>query len=195
MTLTFPFKTLLDLKTGALEPAGYTTRRHLSDMLTAYADGQAVNQILQSEGNRLIYEVQGVNLPEEAGQVLYGTTTIYPGLVGEEFHMTKGHFHRLRDRGEFYMGLSGRGYVLLQTDEGMVQDVPMHPGAIVYIPPFWAHRTINSGEAPLIFLSVWPGDAGHDYGTIETLGFARRLVKRNEQAIFIENPNYKIYPV
>jgi glucose-6-phosphate isomerase len=187
MSLILPFKTMLDLNNGALEPNGYTTRRYLQDMLTAYADTGAVAQILQQEGNRLIYEVQGVNLPEEAGQVLYGTTTIYPGLVGEEFHMTKGHFHQLRDRGEFYMGLAGEGYVLLQTDEGQVQDVPMHPGAIVYVPPFWGHRTINSGNEPLIFLSVWPGDAGHDYGTIEQSGFARRLVKRNGQAIFIEN--------
>jgi glucose-6-phosphate isomerase len=183
---------MLDLNTGVLEPAGYHLKRHLQDMLAAYADGREAGQILQSEGNRLIYEVQGVNLPEEAGQVPYCTTTIYPGLVGEEFHMTKGHFHRQRDRGEFYLGLSGQGYVLLQTDEGMARDVPMHPGAIVYVPPFWAHRTINSGEEPLIFLSVWPGDAGHDYGTIERLGFARRLVKRGGEAIFIENPSYRI---
>jgi glucose-6-phosphate isomerase len=191
MSLILPFQTMLNLNNGALEPRGYTTKRYLQDMLTAYADSEAIAQILQQEGNRLIYEVQGVNLPEETGQVLYGTTTIYPGQIGEEFHMTKGHFHRLRDRAEFYMGLAGEGYVLLETEEGEVQAVPMQPGAIVYVPPFWAHRTINSGEEPLIFLSVWPGDAGHDYGTIEESGFARRLVKRNGQAIFIENERKK----
>ena len=191
MSLIFPFKTMLNLNNGALEPKGYTTKRYLKDMLSAYADNEAVTQILQQEGNRLIYEVQGVNLPEETGQVLYGTTTIYPGQIGEEFHMTKGHFHRLRDRAEFYMGLAGEGYVLLETEEGEVEAVPMQPGAIVYVPPFWAHRTINSEEEPLIFLSVWPGDAGHDYGTIEETGFARRLVKRNGQAIFIENERKK----
>ena len=191
MNLIFPFQTMLDLQNGALEPGGYTTKRYLQDMLTAYADSEAVAQILQQEGNRLIYEVQGINLPEETGQVLYGTTTIYPGQIGEEFHMTKGHFHRLRDRAEFYMGLAGEGYVLLETEEGQVEAVPMQPGAIVYVPPFWAHRTINSGEESLIFLSVWPGDAGHDYGAIEETGFARRLVKRNGQAIFIENERKK----
>ena len=191
MSLILPFKTMLNLNNGALEPNGYTTKRYLQDMLTAYADSEAVTQILQEEGNRLVYEVQGVNLPEEAGQVLYGTTTIYPGQIGEEFHMTKGHFHRLRDRAEFYMGLAGEGYVLLETEEGQVEAVPMQPGAIVYVPPFWAHRTINSGGEPLIFLSVWPGDAGHDYGTIEEAGFARRLVKRKGQAIFIDNERKK----
>lgn len=185
MNLIFPFQTRLDLSSGSLQPSGYHTKRHLQDMVTAYADGQAAGQILQQEGNRLIYEVQGVNLPEETGQVLYCTTIIYPGLVGEEFHMTKGHFHQQRDRAEVYLGLSGQGYVLMQTETGQVQAVPMQPGAIVYIPPFWAHRTINSGEEPLIFLSVWPGDAGHDYGAIEQSGFAKRLVKRQGQAIFI----------
>src|SRR5687768_9507216 len=84
MSLIFPFKTMLDLNNGALEPNGHTTKRYLQDMLTAYTDSEAVTQILQQEGNRLIYEVQGVNLPEETGQILYGTTTIYPGQIGEE---------------------------------------------------------------------------------------------------------------
>jgi glucose-6-phosphate isomerase, archaeal len=150
MSLIFPFQTMLDFHNGALEPRGYTTKRYLQDMLTAYADSEAITQILQQEGNRLIYEVQGVNLPEETGQVLYGTTTIYPGLVGEEFHMTKGHFHRLRDRGEFYMGLAGQGYVLLETEEGQVQDVPMQPGAIVYVPPLGTpHHQFGRGTVDL----------------------------------------------
>ena len=45
MSLIFPFKTMLDLNNGALEPNGHTTKRYLQDMLTAYTDSEAVTQI------------------------------------------------------------------------------------------------------------------------------------------------------
>ena len=93
---------------------------------------------------------------EEISHVLHCTTIIYPGCIGDEFHMTKGHFHAVRERGEVYLGLSGAGYVVLQTDDGQARHVHMAPGEVVYVPPSWAHRTVNTGETPLIFLSMWP---------------------------------------
>ena len=191
MNLIEPFRTMLDRQSGVLDPPGTVIKRHLSDMRYMYADNKAEQQILEAEGDRLIYEVYLVDgLPEEEGQVLHCTTVIYPGLIGAEFHMTKGHFHAKRDRGEVYLGLSGVGFVNLQTGAGEVRQVRMEPGAVVYVPPLWAHRTINSSDEPLIFLSAWPGDAGHDYGTIERLGFAELCLKREGWAVFVPNPKY-----
>lgn len=183
-----PFRKVLNMEAGILEPAGRVTQRHISGMRHMYADTDAVNQILEEEGDRLIYEVHTVDLPEEEGLVLYGTTIIHPGRVGEEFHMTKGHFHAKRGRGEVYLGLAGEGYLVLQTRNGVVRGLPMQPGTVGYVPPMWAHRTVNIGDEPFIFFAAWPGDAGHDYGTIERMGFAKLLVDRDGKAIFIDNP-------
>ena len=186
-----PFATELDMQTGLLQPVGHIVKRCLSDMRCMYADVDAVEQILAEEGDRLIYEVHAVDLPEEEGQVHHSTTIIHPGHIGEEFHMTKGHFHEKRDRAEVYLGLSGEGCLVLQADDGRVRSVPMRSGTIAYVPPMWAHRTVNIGSEPFVFLAVWPGDAGHDYGTIEQTGFAKLLVDRDGQAMFIDNPRFK----
>jgi glucose-6-phosphate isomerase len=102
--------------------------------------------------------------------------------------LTKGHFHEKRDRAEVYLGLAGEGYLVLQADDGTVRGVPMQPGTVAYVPPMWAHRTVNTGDEPFIFFAAWPGDAGHDYGTIEQTGFAKLLVDRDGQATLVDNP-------
>ena len=94
--------------------------------------------------------------------------------------MTKGHFHAERATGEVYVGLAGRGLLLLQTEEGETAEQPMGRGTVAYVPPGWAHRTVNTGDEELVFFAVYPGQAGHDYGTIETTGFLRRVVRTPE---------------
>lgn len=191
MKLMEPFKTELNMQTGVLQPVGQVIQRHLSDMQGMYADDKVTNEILAQEGNRLIYEVYVVELPEEAGQVLHCTTVIHPGRIGDEYHMTKGHFHARRECAELYLGLVGEGYLVMQTEDGIVKGMPMRPGTAAYIPPHWAHRTVNTGNEPFTFFSAWPGDAGHDYGTIEQRGFAKVLVARDGQATLIDNPKYR----
>lgn len=191
MKLMEPFKTKLNMQTGILQPVGQVIQRHLSDMQGMFADDDATQQILEREGDRLIYVVYVVELPEEAGQVLHCTTVIHPGRVGNEYHMTKGHFHAKRECAELYLGLTGQGYLVMQTEDGTVKRMPMQPGTVAYIPPYWAHRTVNTGNEPFTFFSAWPGDAGHNYGTIEQQGFAQILVERNGQPSLVDNPRYR----
>lgn len=185
-----PLSTKLDLQTGRLEPPDRTIYRRLTDMRNMFTDRDAVDQLLDTEGNRLIYEVQVARVPEDDGHVPHCTTIIYPGVVGDEFHMTKGHFHARRDRGEVYLGLAGEGMLLLQTEVGAFRAVEMRPGTIAYVPPLWAHRTVNTGDEPFVFLAAWPGDAGHDYGTIEETGFVKLLVKQNGKPTLVDNPRW-----
>jgi len=186
-----PFGSQLDLETGVIHGA-QIVRRTLSDMRTMFADRAAVERILAEEGDRLIYEVHAVPLPEEAGQVLHSTTIIYPGQIGGEYHMTKGHFHQVRARAEVYVGLAGEGCLVLQTEDGeVVRGMPMQRGTIAYVPPLWAHRTVNTGATPFAFLAAWPGDSGHDYGAIEQTGFARLLVDRDGRPAFVDNPHWR----
>jgi glucose-6-phosphate isomerase, archaeal len=191
MNLFEPFGTQLDLTNGHIDPTDKIIQRHLSDMSKMYADEAAANEIISKGDNRLIYEVNAVDLPEEEGHLLYCTTIIHPGCIGNEYHMTKGHFHEIRGRAEVYTGLSGEGYLLLQTDDGEVRTVPMTSGTIAYVPPMWAHRTINTGTEKFVFLAIWSGDAGHDYGTIEQEGFAKCLVDKNGKPTLVDNPRHK----
>ena len=61
--------------------------------------------------NQLAYEVSSF-LPEKEGTpggLYFGITYLYPGKVGNEYMMTKGHYHANVDRAEFYWGLEGEG--------------------------------------------------------------------------------------
>lgn len=107
---------------------------------------------------------------------------MYAGKVGDEYFMTKGHFHTILDTSEVYYCLSGRGAMLMETPEGDVRLVEMKPGEAVYVPPRWAHRSINTGSETLVTFFVFRSDAGHDYGTIEQKGYRKLVVERDGQA-------------
>lgn len=191
MTVAEPFASQLDFETGVLRPTNLVLRRNLSDMANMYADEDARRKRMEASGDSLVYEVYVVELPETAGHLLHSATVIHPGQVGREYFMTKGHFHIKRDRAEIYLGIQGEGYLLLQKDDGQVRALAMTAGTVAYVPPYWGHRTANTGASPFAFFAAWPGDAGHDYETIEEKGFAKILVSRDGGPVLIENPKFR----
>jgi len=170
-----PFVLRLALDSGKLEPHTSRIERRASDMLGAYADADALEALIEA-GDPVVYEVEQRDVPEEEGHLVCCTTVLNPGTVGNEYFMTKGHYHRVRETAEIYLGLSGRGRLLLQTG-GATSELPLEPGAVAYVPPGWAHRTVNTGDEPFVFFAVYPAHAGHDYTTIEATGFARRVLR------------------
>jgi glucose-6-phosphate isomerase len=114
-----------------------------------------------------------------SGGLFWGATTLRPGRVGDEYFMTHGHFHAIRDRAEFYATVKGQGAMLFMDETGNTWSQTMAPGTVHYIPGNAAHRVVNTGDSPLIFLASWPSDAGHDYARIRTIGFSKRMVERN----------------
>jgi glucose-6-phosphate isomerase len=174
-----PFAMALEFVSGKLEPATSAVQRRLSDMRGMYFDVAAETAALEG-GNPLIYEVLRYDMSPVAGQLCVSTTVLRPGKIGDEYYMTKGHYHETAHTAEVYIGLRGRGLLLMQVDD-QFRLIEMQPGAVAYIPPAWGHRTVNVGTEPFIFLAVCPGDAGHDYASIEREGFARRAVERNGQ--------------
>ena len=72
-----------------------------------------------------------------------------------------------------------------------VPDVDNAPGQAAYVPKRYAHRSINTGSTPLVTFFAFRGDAGHNYGTIETKGFRKIVVEKNGQPEIIDNPNWK----
>ncbi len=190
MTLIQPFVTEVNFESGAFTPRRGVYQRRLSDMAGMYADRDEAARILAGEGDRLIYEVHTVELPVEEGQIPHCTTRILPGTIGGECHMTKGHYHARREQGEVYFGLSGRGMLLLQTADGNASELEMVAGSAAYVPPFWAHRTVNIGAEDFVFFSIWEARAGHDYGTIERDGFRKLVMLRDGEPAVVDNPKY-----
>jgi glucose-6-phosphate isomerase len=105
--------------------------------------------------------------------------------------MTKGHFHATRDRAEIYLTLAGQGRLLMATEDGRTQVEAMGPGTVNYVPGWWAHRSVNVGDEPLVFFAVYPGDAGYDYGTIEEQGFPSLIVAGPGGPEVVPNPRYR----
>ena len=79
-----------------------------------YQDQEAVEEILKHE-DPLIYEFYELGCPERSGDLAFGTTMIHPGKIGNEYYMTKGHFHQIVDTAEVYYTLKGEGYMMLET--------------------------------------------------------------------------------
>lgn len=173
-------------KSGKVKPI----TRHVSNMISQFADSEAARKMAEN-GDPLLYEFYGLDLPEESGVLQFGTTTIYPGKVGEEYYMTKGHFHTILDTSEVYYGLSGHGMMMMETPEGEVSCVEVGPGDALYVPGRWAHRSINTGSEPFVMFFVYRSDAGHDYGTIETKGYRKLVVERDGKPVMIDNPKWK----
>jgi len=188
MDLMLPFGLTLDFETGILQPCNNLTQRRISDMLRMYVDQEATEKAIK-EGNPLVYEVYQYDVPFEEGQLMVVTSIIHPGKVGEEYYMTKGHFHQKEYTAEVYVGLQGEGYLLLESRKGDFRALEMKSGTVAYVPPYWAHRTVNVGSEKFVFFGVYPADAGHNYKEIEKRGFAQILVERDGKPVLVPNPN------
>jgi len=180
-----PKNVKIDPETGALCPCDNHIIRRLSNIQSIFHDQEAAKKMLE-EGNPTIYEVCEADFPGERGHLKFSTTILYPGKVGDEYFMTKGHYHAVRDAAEFYYGFSGKGLMLLENEGGDFEALDIGRGISVYVPPYYAHRTVNTGSENLIILCVYPADAGHDYGTINKAGFKKRAVERNGQVELVE---------
>lgn len=181
--------TLFDLTTGlaADRPA---LRRNLSAMGGMFSDTAAFDTAVAA-GDPLVYEFYDMGVPALETEIAYGTSITHPGRVGDEYHMTKGHFHERLESAEVYFCLSGRGLMLMESPEGDVQVEEFVPGRSVYVPGRYAHRSINtSPDQPLITFFAFPGDAGHDYGTIETRGFRKIVVDDAGSPALVDNPRW-----
>ena len=167
----------INLQTGEmLEPDRVVVRR-ASDMRGYYADADALEHLIRERGDPIHYEVFEKPVPETRGNLMYCISKLQPGLIGDEFYMTKGHYHRVRHTAELYLCLRGQGLMLMKTEEGECVAEAMARGRLVYVPPSWAHRSVNTGAEPLVSLCVYPAEAGHNYGDIEDQGFPKRVLR------------------
>ncbi|MBC8080512.1 MAG: glucose-6-phosphate isomerase [Gorillibacterium sp.] len=129
---------------------------------------------------QMVYEVQmHDSCGEVEGGLFFGVSHVLPGKVGNEYFMTKGHYHQKRNCAEYYWGISGDGFLLLMDESRECRAEKVFPGSLHFIAGHTAHRLVNTGETRLVVGACWPSDAGHDYSTIQKEGFSMRVVDQD----------------
>lgn len=164
--------------------------RRLSSMKGQFLDASAYQEMLARE-DVVLYEVLEVERPEHPGEFRFGLSIVHPGKVGTEYWMTKGHFHAIRDTAELYYCLRGEGVMVMETPEGEWSVEELRPGRLLYVPPRWAHRSVNTGaQEDLVTYFAYPAHAGHDYASIEKQGFRKCIVEQEGRPQIIDNPRW-----
>lgn len=174
-------------------PSNYDNhiQRKLSAMAGQYIDEEACEAIL-AEDDPVLYDVYELERPKVAGEILHGISVVHPGKVGREYNMTKGHFHTVLETAEIYYTLRGHGYMVMETPEGDWAVEELRPGHVLYVLPRWAHRSVNiHPDEDLVMFFAYPGNAGHDYRTIETQGFRKLVVEEDGEPTIIDNPRWE----
>ena len=187
--MLYPEGVLIDAVTGAVTPETGRYSKRLSELKGIFQDNSAFNRAISERNDPVVYEV--IEYRKQDSDLCFGTTIMWPGKIGMEYYMTRGHFHERRDRGEVYYTQSGEGLLLLESRDGETSTVAMRPGICAFIPPDWAHRSINIGREKLVFAWFCATDAGHDYGKILECGMRKLIVEQNGELAIIDNPNCK----
>ncbi|HVU15199.1 MAG TPA: glucose-6-phosphate isomerase family protein [Phototrophicaceae bacterium] len=161
---------------------------NLSDLAGLFADQAACEQAL-AQDNPVVYQVSSFTKTSGEGQLHFGFGMLMPGRVGAEYFMTRGHLHRRRDAAEIYVGLGGKGLLLLENEQtGESDALPLAQHDLVYVPGFTAHRTINIGAEPLFYVGVYSAEAGHDYEPILKQNFRKLVIDVDGMYQVIDRP-------
>jgi glucose-6-phosphate isomerase, archaeal len=178
----------VDLITGELlGKEVQSLRRTMKDMKGIYRDEESRKNL---DENTVVYRVDAYYPVTEGkeGGLFWGTTFLNPGMVGDEYFMTKGHSHAKPTRSEFYLTVAGEGALILMDDQRKTIFEHMDPGTLHYVPAWTAHRIANMGNSLLSVLACWPSDAGHDYDSIAQKGFSARLRNVGGSPVLVEDP-------
>ena len=178
MDLSEPVRCRVEVESGRLAGGSGRYEKRLSELAGLYADAGAFDALLREEGDHVVYAVEDLRPSADAGDMIFGVTRMAPGLVGDEFFMTRGHIHAVANRPEIYYGESGTGLMLMESPAGETRIVEVGPRVVCYVPPFWIHRSVNLGPNDLVMTFAYPADAGQDYAIIErSRGMAQRIVR------------------
>lgn len=183
----------VDLANGLMLDTGALYQKRLRDLEGLYSDKDAFEKLVNQKGNEVVYEVTNHIPSNNSGDIITGVTRMSPGLVGEEYFMTRGHIHANADRPELYYGLKGTGLMLMESPDGETKVIEIQPNTACYVPPFWIHRSVNVGNEDFVMLFCYPSDSGQDYGIIERSNGMRMRIVKGETSLWVtqENPLYR----
>jgi len=181
-----PLSVQFDFEKGEFSPYQKRAERKLSDLSMMFQAKEIVKNAVVTD-DPLIYEIFYYGFQTSLSDMALGVTRIQPGTIGGEYYMTKGHYHQAHDQPEIYFCVKGNGYLLLETRDGEFRAEKWTRGTISHIPPMWAHRVVNIGTEPLVFVATYHLAAGHEYEPVVKRGFLKRVVEENGKAVFMLN--------
>ena len=173
---------LADLKimTGDFPQATGHYSKTFNELGGMYENEREFQKMLPKWGNRVVYEVWEHRSSKNKGDLVFGTSVMKPGRVGNEFFLTRGHQHQKAYCAETYFCLGGKGVILMESPEGEIKALKFDKGQLVYVPPYWFHRSVNIGNSELITLFTYNSDAGQNYEILKNRGGMRkRVVQKN----------------
>jgi glucose-6-phosphate isomerase, archaeal len=169
-------------------------RTRIADLKGCFAETEDFEKLAALRGGDVAYEVQEFRPGRVAPQELvFGTSTLAAGKVGDEYFMTRGHLHVRADRPEVYFCQAGKGVLHMEAPDGSTRPMTMSPGDVVYVPGFWIHRSVNVGSSPFVTTFFYPADAGQDYEIIVRSQGMRTLIVDDGAGGWVErdNPRYR----
>jgi glucose-6-phosphate isomerase len=84
--------------------------------------------------------------------------------------------------------------MLMETPSGETEAVEMKPQSVVYVPPHWIHRTVNTGPGILVTFFCYPADSGQDYEIIVHSRGMKVLIVDDYAGGWHEIPNPRYRP-
>jgi glucose-6-phosphate isomerase len=185
--IDFPMSFDLDLINGMVTQYTEMVQRRVSDMQMMFFDKSATQKAIQV-ANPVVYEFNNNKFVTSSSDMAIAITRIFPGKIGDEYYMSKGHQHQRMDQPEIYICIKGHGYLLLDTFDGEFRAEPWKPGTITHIPPMWAHRAVNTSSETMIYIGVYHVSAGHDYSMVAARGFSRVVIEKDGHPAIIPHP-------
>jgi glucose-6-phosphate isomerase len=190
MSPTEPVRCIVELAEGRLVgPGTHRYIKRFADMKGLYADTAAYQAMLAKDAEMIVYEVTDLRPSDRPGDIITGVTRMSPGRVGREFFLTRGHIHARTDRPEIYFGQQGRGVMLMESPAGETRVVEIGAQTLCYVPPFWIHRSVNTGPGDFVMLFAYPADSGQDYDIIARSGGMRSRILDDGADGWVEAPN------
>ncbi len=185
--LNVPVSVQINLTDGLMQPFSVHDVRRVTQLTEQFSDQAAVKNAI-SQGDPIVYEIYHHLFLTDKSDMAMGMSVISAGTVGKEYYMTKGHIHERDDQAEIYYCVQGIGLILLDDLQDDFQALPFSNGTAVHIPPQYAHRVVNTGSVPLIFVSAFHQAAGHAYDQVAKKGFAKIVIDENGKPELRSNP-------
>lgn len=183
--------------------------RTFEEMIPVLMDEKAVANPARTE---MYYMYRDVHLSEDeekirAHHLRYDLTVIPPGMIGEEFNKTVGHYHPLvpgTDLAypELYEVINGEVLFLIQkigdNDKEIsdIQAIRAKAGDKVIYPPGYGHIMVNIGDEPVVTSNWVAADFNSDYQPIKDMrGMGYYVVADSTNRFKFElNPKYEYVP-
>jgi glucose-6-phosphate isomerase len=171
-----PFLAFVNPETLQIQPNTGGYQKYVRELEAIYEDQTSFRELVETRGKEVAYRVEEARFTDGGSDLITGISVLEPGKVGSEFFMTRGHLHQRADRPETYYCLAGHGILLMESLEGRIEVAEMRSGSLVYVPPFWVHRSVNVGADVFATLFSYPADAGQDFEIVRRAGGFRQLV-------------------